>query len=86
MTHPSSSGATTTIDRICLVDPLVVLAWRYELKCTERGMRAAVDTVGSEPNRVCLFPAISSGENLPGPAAPRTEGAPVSVCLIRPEK
>lgn len=63
MTHPSSTGATT-IDRICLGDPLVVIARRYELKCTGREMRAAMATVGSEPNRVRLFPAISSGENL----------------------
>jgi len=52
MTHSSSTGATTTVDRICLVDPLVVLAWRFELKCTERELRAAVYTVGSEPSRV----------------------------------
>lgn len=85
MTQPSSTAATA-IDRICLVEPLVVLAWRDELKCTERELRAAVDTVGSEPNRVRLFPAISPEENLPGPATLRTDGAPVSACLIRAEK
>ncbi|WP_141396312.1 DUF3606 domain-containing protein [Polaromonas sp. AET17H-212] len=85
MTHPSSTAATT-FDRICRVGPLVVLARRHELKCTERELRAAVDSVGSEPSRVRLSPASSSEENLPGPATPRTEGAPVSVCLIRPEK
>lgn len=52
MSHPFSAGATTTVDRISLVDPLVVLAWRSELKCTERELRAAVYTVGSEPSRV----------------------------------
>jgi len=85
MTHPSSTAATT-IDRICLVEPLVVFARRDELKCTERELRAAVDTVGSKPDRVRLFPAISPEENLPGPATPRIEGAPVRVCLIRAKK
>lgn len=51
MTHSSSTGATT-IDRICLVDPLLMLAWRSELKCTGRELRAVVYTVGTEPNRV----------------------------------
>ena len=85
MIHPSSTAATT-IDRICRVEPPVVLAWRYELKCTERELRASVDSVGSEPNRVRLFSAISPEEKFPRPATPRTEGAPVRVCLIRPEK
>jgi hypothetical protein len=52
MTHPSSSGAVPAIDRVCLLDPLDVLAWRIELKCTERELRAAVYAVGSEPVRV----------------------------------
>ncbi|WP_341916915.1 hypothetical protein [Polaromonas sp. YR568] len=38
MTHPSSTAATT-IDRICRVEPPIVLARRYELKCTERELR-----------------------------------------------
>lgn len=42
MTHPSSTAATT-IDRICRVEPPVVLARRYELKCTERELRAAME-------------------------------------------
>lgn len=40
------------IDRITLLDPLVVQAWCAELQCTELELRAAVYAVGSEPEQL----------------------------------
>lgn len=40
------------VDRICLLDPLVVRTWCDELKCTEHELRAAVYAVGSEPEQI----------------------------------
>jgi len=40
------------LNRISLLDPLVVRTWCAELKCTEHELRAAVYAVGSEPEQI----------------------------------
>jgi hypothetical protein len=47
-----ASPTAAEIDRVTLLDPLVVQAWCGELQCTELELRAAVYAVGSEPGQL----------------------------------
>jgi hypothetical protein len=47
-----ASAPAPGIDRITLLDPLVVRSWCAELQCTELELRTAIYAVGSEPEQV----------------------------------